>query len=179
MTETTWKRSPVVWLSLGLILGVSLSYLMPFAPAHAAATDRYENFAICTGPVSDDLEGVFVLDSVAGQLQAFILDPQTGQFSLRYARMIGQDMGVANAANGRYVMVTGFANISPRATGGQRSSQCVLYVAELSSGNLGAYTLPFAGRSGAGVAAVDFLPLHRIQFRQVGVRPGAPPPAPE
>ncbi len=178
MSEHRWKRAPVLWLSVGFCLGLSLAYLWPHAPAHATATDRHENFAIATGPVTGELEAVYLLDNVTGELRAYVLDPQQGRFGAMYGRQIAQDLGVAGG-NARYIMVTGIAAIQARALGMQRGSQSVLYVAELTSGNMACYTLPFGGRAAGGLAITDFVLLQVVPFRNVGVRPGgAPPPAP-
>src|SRR5688500_16615031 len=44
----------------------------------AMASHGGDNFAIATGPVDDEVEGLFTLDFLTGDLQCFVPNPRTG-----------------------------------------------------------------------------------------------------
>jgi hypothetical protein len=141
-------------------------------PAHAVATDRFENFAIATGPMDNDIEAVFFLDFLTGDLKAAVLSAQFGRFNAFYERNILTDLGVDPSRNPRYLMVTGMANLR-RGLGNQaRPGLSVVYVAELTSGKIAAYGVPWTPQfHNAGVPVQGTLvPLDIAQFRNALVR---------
>lgn len=166
------KKSPVLWLVVGLVLGLVVAGLWPQSQAHALATDRYENFAISTGPVDDGLEALYVLDSVTGELQAFIINQQSGKFNQKYTRAVAADLGIPPGQKPRYLMVTGIARIVGRGGGAGRGTESLLYVAELTTGKVAAYAVPFAGQNPRGPVQGQFLLADVAVFRQAGIRRG-------
>ncbi len=171
MISASLPSSRLLWLGLGLLLGLTASAFWPQSPVHAVATDRYENFAICTAVVDNDgSEGLFVLDNLTGDLKGFLLNGQTGKFAFSASKNIMGDMGIAPNQKPKFLLVTG--NMRVRAGGGRiRGSNSVLYVAELTTGRLIAYTLVATGRAGVGNQGGTFGSLDMVQFRQVQVRP--------
>lgn len=154
------------WLVAGLLAGMLLASLWPTQPTFAVATDRMEQFSIATGTVTPGLEAIYVLDFVTGELQALLLDRQTGRFTVRVARNVANDFfEVRPRQTPQYLMVTGDADLR---TGGQVLATAVLYVAELTTGQLVAYTFPFAGDRLAGPQHLPFSVLDTFQFREVG-----------
>ena len=160
------------WLAIGLVIGLVVGGFWPHAPAHAVATDRYENFAICTAPVDGSLEALYVLDYVTGDLRAFVLSTQVGKFNAMYSRNIVADMGVAGNQNPHYLMVSGIGKVIPRGARMQRAAESVLYVAWPTSGTISAYVLPFGGQAGGAGMPVQgaLLPLDVIPFRNPIIR---------
>ncbi len=183
--------SHVVVLMIGLTAGAALSGLTlgtfaigsnnasrllaenPFGPqfAHASATDRYENFAIATGQLDEDLEAVYFLDFLTGDLKAAALSLQTGKFNSFYEYNVLKDLDVDSSKNPRYLMVTGEVNL--RRQGGQlEPSGSVIYVAELTSGKVAAYMTPFlkqtinSGKPFQG----EMIALDVRQFRTTAIR---------
>src|SRR4051812_6114177 len=67
-------NSKLTWLAVGLmagvVIGLNASGLWPQVPLHAVATHGQDNFAICTGPLDDEIEAIFVLDFATGDLKA-------------------------------------------------------------------------------------------------------------
>jgi hypothetical protein len=170
------KLTRFTFLAVGIVFGTIIGS-MTNAPVHAVATDRHENFALCTGPVSGSLEALYVLDFLTGELKGCVLNEQTGQFNAFYTRSILADFGVQVANNPKYIMVSGAAGIKSRGAGGMlgnRGAVSVVYVAELTTGKIAAYALPYAGTNGIAGGAVQstFALLHVIPFRQVAIRPG-------
>ena len=63
-------------MGMGLALGLVLSGLWPHTPLHAVSTDRGETYAIATGPVDNEVEAVYFLDFLTGDLGAIVLGRQ-------------------------------------------------------------------------------------------------------
>ncbi|MGD9648601.1 MAG: hypothetical protein AB7U73_23015 [Pirellulales bacterium] len=147
--RSNWNRRRGAWFAGGAMFGFAAAALLfgagvwPHTPLHATATDRYENFAIATGPLDENVEAVFFLDFISGDLKAAVLSPQFGRFNAMFARNILNDLGVDPTQNPHYLMVTGVANLR-RSGGGQfRPSASVVYVAELTTGKIAAYSVPW------------------------------------
>lgn len=136
------------WLAVGLLVGglggLLLGVVWPLSEAHGVATDRYENFAIATGPLDNEVEAVYFLDFLTGDLKAAVLSINNGQFTAFYSYNILQDLGVDAAKNPRYLMVTGIADL--RRIGGTnvQPGASVIYVAELTTGRIAAYAVPWS-----------------------------------
>jgi hypothetical protein len=135
------RRHPITWLLLGLMAGLLISFTR--APVHAVATDRHENFVICTGPVDTDVEAVYFLDHLTGDLTGAVLSTQSGKFNTLYRHNILNDLKVDPSKNPRYLMVTGQANLRRGASRLRPALSCV-YVAELTTGRIAAYTIPWS-----------------------------------
>lgn len=158
-------RNPnLAWLIAGLIGGVVLAGIWPTQPTFATATDRLEQFGIATGFVDPGLEGVYILDFVTGQLQALVIHRQLQRFAARYVRNISADFGVEPDQNPRYVMATGQADLRQVAGRGQFTTSGVLYVAELTSGQICVYSFPYGGDRLQQAEAQPFTLLDRFQF---------------
>ncbi|MEX0612985.1 MAG: hypothetical protein WD229_12770, partial [Pirellulales bacterium] len=95
-----------------------------------------------------------------------------------FTRNIAADFGGAGRNSG-FLMVTGGANM-PRGTANFQFAQSVVYVAEASTGQVAAYTIPWnsalqaAGRTQYG----EFQLLDVQPFRTAFVRDEPPQPAP-
>ena len=64
-----WKQYRwLVAVGIGLVAGLVLSGFWPHTPLYAVATDRIETFAMATGPVDDEVEAVYFLDFLTGDL---------------------------------------------------------------------------------------------------------------
>jgi hypothetical protein len=163
------RRRPA-WLVAGLAAGLVLGAFLPHAPLHATATDRQENFAIATGPVDESLEAVFMLDFLSGTLKGYVISTATGKFTAYYETPVLNDLGVDASKNPKYLVVTGGANL--RRTGQIQPSLSVCYVAELTSGKMAVYAIPWSrGQSNATQPIRSrFMLLDVVQFRTNAVR---------
>ena len=157
-------------LVLGLVLGLNLQGLWPHVPLHATATHGLDKFAICTGLVDDTVEAIYFLDFLTGDMRAAVINPKTGKFIAYYTRNIAADFGTVTK-NPRYLIVTGFADM-PRGRSNFQFAKSVVYVAEASTGQVAAYSIPWnssvfaAGKPQSG----EFQPLDIAQFRTAFVR---------
>jgi hypothetical protein len=157
----------------GMIMGLIVGGLLPDSPLHAVATDRSENYAIATGTVEQGIEALYTLDFLTGELSAFILNPGTRTFGNAYRRNVLEDLKVEQGKSPKFMIVTGAAFLR---TGGQiQMAQAVVYVAEMNSGYLAAYVLPYnpAAIVRPGMPnAQSLLLLNVIPIRTVSVRGG-------
>jgi len=172
-------HSKLVWLIAGLagglVVGLNVAGVWPQIPVHAVATHGQDNFAICTGPLDANVEGIFVLDSVTGELKGASLNVQTRRFNTWYEHNVSRDLPVAASKNPSYRIVTGMTNIRQVVAAGQLGTT-VLYVAEATSGQVVAYGVPWVtGRYTSPVPLREpLIFLDRWQFRTVAIRENQP-----
>ncbi|HLA84077.1 MAG TPA: hypothetical protein VJL29_04725 [Thermoguttaceae bacterium] len=168
-----WKHRPMVWGVTGLLLGAVLAGFCPHAPLHATATDRYDTFAISTGFVDDSVEAIYFLDFLTGDLKAAVLSRQLPpRFSAFFERNILNDLGIGPSNNPRYLIVTGLNDLR-RGGSRLRPSLGVCYVAEITTGRVAAYAIPWdlnRHASGQGQTG-EIILLDVRQFRTAAVRP--------
>ena len=132
-----------LWLVTGVVAGVCLASIWPHEPVSAETADRNEKFALITAPLSGDAEAVFVLDFLTGRLTGASLQrTRSGAgFINFYYRNLAEDFKVGASGEPYYAVSTGRADIPNR--GGAQWGAHALYVAELTSGKLGAYAIPY------------------------------------
>ena len=157
-------------LVLGLIIGLNLEGFWPSAPLHASATHGIEKFAIATGFVDPQVEALYFLDFLTGDMRAAVINPKTGKFNSFFTRNIAADFGGAGRSSG-YLMVTGAVNM-PRGTANFQYADSIVYVAEAGTGQVAAYTIPWNSSMQAANKTQygEFAPLDVQQFRTAFVR---------
>lgn len=136
-------KQKLLWLGAGLMLGLVAGGFLPHAPLHAVATDRQDNFAIATCPLDSDQEAIVFLDFLTGDLKASAFNvalpkPIPGYI---YSRNILQDMEIDASKSPKFLIVSGLLSIRPQ--GQMQYGASVIYVAEVSSGKLACYALPY------------------------------------
>ena len=135
-------------LGFGLAIGMLFAFMFagcwPSAPLHAVATDRTDGFAIATGYCDESVEAVYFLDFLTGDLSAAVVSKQNGHFNAFYTHNVVADLGINPARPPRFLLTTGTVDL--RRTGGKTSalSRSLVYVAELQSGNVAAYAIPWS-----------------------------------
>ncbi len=161
-----WLAGLIVGVAIGLVLGG----LWPPTPLNAVATDRGETFALATGFVDEGVEAVYFLDFLTGTLRAAVLSNQTRGFRARYEANVLADLqaiieesnaGLAAAnsqrakaglpplqplqvpQNPKFLMVTGSVDIRRGAAGRVRPSAAAVYVAEMTTGIVLVYMVPW------------------------------------
>jgi hypothetical protein len=135
------------WLAaagIGLATGFVISGLWPNTPIYAVATDRIESYGMATGPLDSEIEAVYFLDFLTGQLTAVILGKQQGTWAGFFTANVSADMQIDPQKNPKFLMTTGVVNV--RRAGGTRlqPASSVLYVAEVTSGQVAAYNIRWA-----------------------------------
>ncbi len=161
----TLKYSRTTWLVIGLIAGLVIGGFWPDSPLHAVATDRNDTFAMATGPLDDDIEAVFFLDFLTGDLRVAVLN-RMGAFTIFYEHNVMQDLQVNPAKKPRFLMTTGMATLQRRGAAMQMG-RSVVYVAEVTTGNVAAYGVPWsnAARNGNRPMRNPLQPLDATKFR--------------
>ncbi len=161
----TALKSAGGWLTAGVLAGMLVAWTWPRNEVLAVATDRHENFAICTGPVDENVEALYYLDYLTGELKAVVINPVSYKFGALFTRSVVADFGAAGTASPRYLMVTGMANM--RRTGGQvQAGASLLYVAEVTSGFVAAYAVPW-NRSVSNSGRVQVGELQLLDVRKM------------
>ena len=169
-------NSKTAWLALGavagLVVGLNVAGIWPQVPLHAVATHGQDTFAICTVPLDEDIEAVFILDDVTGDLKCAALNVQMRRFNTFFEYNVIRDLPAATSKNPHYRIVSGHANMRQNVQAGQ-VARSAIYVAEVSSGQLVAYAVPWVpGRANSGAIPVQaaILPIDRWQFRTTPIR---------
>jgi hypothetical protein len=164
---------PWFLLGVGLLVGVVLGGFLPNAPLHAVATDRGETCAICTAPLDEEVEAIYFLDFLTGDLKAAALSPQTGKFTALYQTNVLQALGGDATKAPKYLITSGMIDIR-RGSGRARFSKGVVYVTDQNTGRVAVFAIPWqreAVNAGQRVAA-QMLYLDGWQCRTAAVRPG-------
>lgn len=148
------------------------SFLPPL-DVHAMASASHDNFVIATGFVEQDVEGLFFLDFLTGDLKGAVMHSRRPGFAASYQYNIAKDFNVGAVKEPKYLMVTGMARDQQiNAGGGVRLALSVLYVVEATTGQVVVYGLPWnpslqsAGKPQTGT----FIPLARGSLRSEFVR---------
>ncbi len=114
----------------------------PETRLHAASAVQNEAYAMATGPIDEDVEGLFVLNVLTGDLQCSVMSIRTGRFAGLFRTNVINDLGLDPAKRPSYLMTTGQVNF-PRGPGAARPSFSIVYVLDTTSGNFAAYSLPW------------------------------------
>jgi len=134
----------MVAVAIGLLGGLALSGFWPHTPLYAVATDRIDTFGMATGPVDSEIEAVYFLDFLTGDLRAVVLGKQLGTWTGFFQANVSTDLGIDSRQNPKFLMVTGLCSL--RRGGGNRlqPSSAMCYVAEMTSGKVAAYAIPWS-----------------------------------
>ncbi|MEQ8847259.1 hypothetical protein [Botrimarina sp.] len=144
---------------------------LPPIVADAMATAAHDNFVVATGLVADDVEGLFFLDFLTGDLKGAVINRRGPGFNGYFTYNIAADFNVGNVQNPKYLMVTGLAR-DLQTGGAGRMGRSVLYVVEATSGQAVVYGLPWnpsmysANKPQRGT----FIPIARAMLRTEFVR---------
>ena len=129
---------------VAFVFGLLAAGYWPNVPIHAVATDRSDGFAMATGYCDDQVEAVYFLDFLSGDLGAAVVSKQTGRFNAFYTYNVVGDLAVNPGRAPRYLLTTGSADL--RRSGGKANSlsRSLVYVSELNSGKVAAYAIPWS-----------------------------------
>ena len=154
------------WLIVGIAVGGAAVGAWVSRPqaARAESSDRFEDYVLCTGPVSGGprgttLDGVWLLDYRAGKLLGTIIDKAQGKITGWAEVDLVTEFGIPPRQDVHFLMTTG--NIS--------FGQAALYVAETTTGKFGVYTMGSRtdGKPGVVIRRHDL-----VLFRQAPAGPG-------
>jgi hypothetical protein len=161
-----------VWLVCGILFGLGVAYYWPHEPVRADQADRNDKFAMISIPASPMVAGlgpagaeaVFILDFLTGRLQGFYLNPNVPGFTQMFYRDVAADLTLneRSAATPTYAMVGGQGQVVGQ---GQQFGASLIYIAELTTGQLVAYAFPFTQTTQA-VEPQRMVPVARAEFRK-------------
>ncbi|MEN6458731.1 MAG: hypothetical protein ABFC63_07350 [Thermoguttaceae bacterium] len=134
----------LIALGIGVIAGLLFTGFWPQSQLYAVATDRVDSYGMATGPVDNEVEAIYFLDFLTGDLKAWVLGKQPGTWTAYFTRNVAADLGADPQKSAKYLMTTGVASM--RRAGGSRLqwSASMCYVAEVSSGKVVAYSIPWS-----------------------------------
>jgi hypothetical protein len=157
----TWvlALSAIALVSAGALVGIlALAAIQNLYPTslpetvlHASSSHGGETFAMATGRIDEDVEGLFTLDYLTGDLQGWIYYPNVLGFGGMFRHNVLAELGALEGKRPGYVLVTGEANF-PRGAGVTTPASCIVYVADANTGHFAAYTILWnrtATRAGA------------------------------
>ncbi len=107
----------------------------------AATASSGKTMSMATGQLDKDVEALFVLDHISGNLQCWLLNSRTGGVGGIYRINVIDDLVLDKAAQPEFLMVTGrffwsagfAANVAPALS--------VVYIADGNSGNVVGYSV--------------------------------------
>ena len=151
------RSSAAAGLAVGLLFGVGVlvgnltakiqhdqSFPVLEIPVEATAAVRSDTIAAATGLIDDDIEGLFTLDFLTGELQCAVLYLNRPNFGAIYRANAAVDLEITGTKKPNYLLLTGFANFrGGRGVGGVRPGSCITYVIDANSGNFVAYGTPW------------------------------------
>ncbi len=137
-------------------VGSSWPSSMPVPPVQAMSSLAHDTFAVCTAPVTNDAEGLFILDFETGDLTGGVLNPSTSKFGSGYRTNILRDLGFkpGKVKNPKFLLVPGQARFAGAA--GNQMAPSVLYVTDVTNGVTVAYGIPVSSAP-AGVSELVLL----------------------
>ncbi|WP_425615931.1 hypothetical protein NA78x_005866 [Anatilimnocola sp. NA78] len=140
-------------------------------PLHASTAATSDSLAMATGRVDDQVEGLFTLDFITGDLQCFVLNPRIGKFVGWFKTNVTTQLPVEKGKKPSYVMTTGTWEPVGASTN-QRPAGCVVYVADANTGMFAAYTFPWVkGAASSGVLqSTPMIPLDGNKARNIVLR---------
>ena len=129
------KLTPILWLTLGLALGIGAMIAYRGTQPALAGNDRHEDYIMATGPiklgVNVEADGIWLLDYRAGKLLGTIVDKNAGKV-VGWAEVdLVQEFNIPPKQNVHFLMTTG----------AQIKGQTALYLTEINSGRFGVYSM--------------------------------------
>jgi hypothetical protein len=138
-----------VWFGPGLMPGEPglannglLQDLLQQQSLRGATAAGSESFSMATGPIDDEVEGLYMLDAATGDLQCAVLNWRTAKFTALFRANVLAHLAIDPAKKPRYLMTTGAINF-PRGATAARPGNSVVYVLETTTGNYAAYGIPW------------------------------------
>ena len=139
---------------------------------HAATSAGNKAFSVATGSIDENIEGLFILDGLTGDLTCHIISTFNGNFFARMHHNVLGDLGIEDDKNTQLLMVTGLWNYRSQ-TGQIRPSNSIIYIVDASTGNFVAYAVPWSkaisnkGRQGNHLGGFQLLGVGKSRTMQL------------
>jgi len=173
-TKSSWMM-----LLLGLVVGLSIggavaagvfigrgrsqaSIIPGLADLHlkASASHGSDTFAIATGPIDDDVEGLFTLDFLTGDLNCYVINPRNAAIGGWFNANVANVLKVEKGKKPNYLMATGTIQVAGTA-GGQRPASSLCYVVDANTGDAVAFTFPWV-KAATAIGAPQSTPMRPL-----------------
>ena len=144
---------------------------LPETLLHASTAQGSDSFALATGPVDDNMEGLFTLDFLTGELRCWMINQRTGKVGGVFQYNVTGDLQTQASKNPKYLLATGRA-IFVSSGGVRKLGNTLAYVSDANTGIVAAYGVPWdrtRATAGAGQQGVLVL-LDRVKARQATIR---------
>lgn len=104
---------------------------------HADTAAGGEGLSFATGPITGEVEGLFVMDHQTGVLQCWVVNQNTGNIGALYKFNVAAELGVEKAGDADYVIATGKIDFIGNArVGNDTPSRCICYVGDGNTGRV-------------------------------------------
>lgn len=156
-------------LGLGLVVGLTVSYLWPHEPAQAetnSRSDKFEMFTVRAASLGN--EAIFVLDHLTGRIRGAVLDPQSAKFTAFYYRDVAADFGNL-PGEPQFAVVSATTQLQNRPGMRAQTAPGIIFVGELNSGLVLSYSFPWE-RTTRRSAPINLTPVDKFAFREVAVQ---------
>ena len=153
-------RSTMMFAAGAIVMGAG-AYFWPQPEIKAGMANGNDKFTMVSVPLSEvgEAEGIFVLNHLTGVITGGVLYNQTGKFGYRFLHNVAADFQTsAKTPEPKYAIVSGILNL--RDIGGVQPAYGVIYVGELSSGAVIAYTFVRPNTRNVGTV----MPLVKLDF---------------
>lgn len=138
----------------------------------AASAARGKSISMATGSVDGNVEGLFILDHLSGDLQCWLLNSRTGAVGGIYRANVVNDLQVDKTGESEFLMVTGGFVYNGGNRGNLVPGQSVVYVADVNTGDVVGYALMY-NRQGIQRGVMQNGPLQLVckgDARQIAIR---------
>ena len=141
--------------SMALARAEMESYLL-----RAGTASPGKKLAVATGQIDQDIEGVFVLDFLTGDLFCWVINRFKGGLGGRFRINVAGEFGgvLGNASD--FVLTTGLFRQAGRSSQ-LRMAECIVYVADGNTGKVVGYSLPW-NRTRAQAGAAQEGPFQKV-----------------
>jgi len=124
---------------------------LPEKPLHASASYASDTMAAATGLIDENIEGLYTLDFLTGELQCAVLSyraPSMTKFVALHKKNVIVDLGIEKTKKPNYMLVTGVANFQ-KGGGSNRPGATVAYVIDANTGRYAAYGISWNASTAA------------------------------
>jgi hypothetical protein len=185
------KRRPVMMgvagMMLGLLIGAGAFGVAMYASSSATpqvelddlmlsatASHGEHSLTLATGSIDEEVEGVYVLDHMTGDLQCWVPSVvRPGTFSGQFKANVLSDLGADGDKAPQLVMVTSSYNVRGAAST-TRPARTIVWVGDANTGNVAGYSIAW-NRSRASSGGTQGGPLVKVlagKGRTAAIRPG-------
>lgn len=127
----------------------------------AGTAARTKSLSMATGLIDNNVEALFVLDHLTGNLQCWLLNTKTGNVGGIYRASAATDLAVAGkSGTPEYIMTTGNFFFRGGTSGSNTPANSICYIGDANTGNVVGYSLTYNEQAlNRGIAANGALKL--------------------